>query len=325
MSRDEGNNTAVSKVRWTDLVPQVLSGEERVVVPVPSADDDQPPFRHPRFNPRQLFIDHYQVVRRTLSSYRTPGFLLLAFKEGKELSGHTWLSAHPGQTRAAILGRHQKASLVLPSECRYAALRHLAALSGTDATGRTVLRLINLQTEIGFADPEGRQMEAMEVDGAAFFSVGGAALMILPTGPLFEWPHDAAQAYAQLPDTHHRQQSRPRTVEIGLCKQTEVPMGILRVEGSLGVRNLRVSAAALREGVVIGRDDQCVLGGTAADEGLSRVHLLLTYHSGRLMAIDTSSTNGTYWEDQRIHLMPVSEGISLDLGGVLELTWHVSN
>jgi thiosulfate/3-mercaptopyruvate sulfurtransferase len=58
---------------------------------------------------------------------------------------------------------------------------------------------------------------------------------------------------------------------------------------------------------------------------MSRMRALGVGDGHQIVAVDTASTNGTYIGDDRVHLVSVDERMRLDLGGVLDLTWHVAN
>lgn len=303
-------------------------------------------FVHPRFDPSEAFIEHHEALREALLAHPYLG-VLACVANGERLET-TWIAATEDEVRAAIVGRHSRATLALPRDHATAALRHMALLVRLDR-GRPVARVLDLQTEIGFADPLGRRFEAVRTDGCTFLSAGGAVLMLLPTGPDQQFDQDAEQAWSSVPprrwlesrvgrqkidpgpeahvhgETLIQAQDGPRGCRARLCRDLEIPVGILTVAASGEETNVRVSGRALDEGFLIGRYDRCEVGGPEADESLSRVHLLIVREGPRIIAIDTASTNGTYVGDDRVHLVELVEQSHLDLGGVLDLTWRTCN
>lgn len=303
---------------------------------------------HTRFDPAECFRLHHRALRERIAAHPHPG-ILACVASGEELSS-TWIAATEDRVRAAIIGRHSRATLALPRNHATAALRHLALLVHTDA-GRPVARLLDLQTEIGFADPLGRRFEAIRTDGLTFLSAGGAVLMLVPTGPHFHLDADPERAWAAVPPRRWletrsghrsvdlpslRSQAEPRETTIQaedgprgcgrqLCRAGEIPVGLASVASGEDETHILISGRALDEGFLIGRYDRCEVGGPEADESLSRVHLLVVREGKKIIAIDTASTNGTYLGDDRVHLLELAERSQLDLGGVLELTWSTCN
>ncbi len=302
-----------------------------------------PLFCHPRFDPVQAFVAHHTALRAAVAAHPYAGFLA-AVADGDRLAT-TWLAASDERVRAAIIGRHSRATLALPRDQATAALRHLALIVRSQA-GRPLARLLDLQTEVGFADPLGRRFEAVRTDGPTFISVGGAILMLFPTGPGVELLADPERAWAAFPPRRwiEARRNRAQTAAAGdlgettifaedgprgfrgnLCGPEEIPLGLLAVSAEGQQNHVRVSGRALGEGFLIGRYDRCDVGGPDADESLSRVHLLVVREGSRVLAIDTASTNGTYIGEERVHLVELDEKTRLDLGGVLELTWRICN
>ena len=303
-------------------------------------------YEQPRFDPRECFMVHHRAVRDGLAHHPYPGFL--AFVADGERLEAMWIAASEELARAAIIGRHSRATLALPRDHASAALRHLALIVRLEQA-RPVARLLDLQTEVGFADPLGRRFEAIRTDGPTFFSAGGAVLMLFPTGPSLRMLEDADASWAAIPprrwfesrsnrhrtggpppsagqqETLVRAEHGPRGCRSRLCRHTEIPVGIATVSAGGEETHVRISGRALDEGFLIGRYDRCEVGGPEADESLSRVHLLVIREGRKVIAIDTASTNGTYSGEDRVHLIELQERTRLDLGGVLEFTWRTCN
>ena len=298
-------------------------------------------FHHPRFDPAEVFKRHHASLSRALEEHPYPGILAgVATDDELEL---TWIAATPDQVRAAIIGRHHRATLSLPPDQSTAALRHLALLVRANEEG-PVARLLDLQTESGFAAPDGRRFEAIRANGYTFLSAAGTILMLFPTGPDERLADDPHTAWSDIPPHRWLESSHPRSAKVPplqtlnetfiqaqagprgcrskLCRDQEIPLGLMTIAAEGDETHVRVSGRALDEGFLIGRYDRCDVGGPEADESLSRVHLLIIREGQQIIAIDTASTNGTYIGDTRVHLIELLERTKLDLGGVLDITWR---
>ncbi|MEL6184822.1 MAG: FHA domain-containing protein [Myxococcota bacterium] len=332
-----------------------MSGEEKdepsgLELAPPSGVDEAGlglgPSLHPRFDPSEVFRKHHESLRAALADHPHPGFLAGVIHDDNFAT--TWVAATEDRVRAAIIGRHTRATLPLPRTHATAALRHLALLVRAEGP-KPVARLLDLQTEIGFADPLGRRVEAIRTDGITFLSAGGAVLVLAPTGRNRGLDSDPETAWASIPpqrwvesrrghasveapsvenaahETTIEAQDGPRGCRSALCRAHEIPVGLATVAAGTDETYVRVSGRALDEGFLIGRYDRCEVGGPEADESLSRVHLLVVREGQRIIAVDTASTNGTYIGEDRVHLVDLEERTRLDLGGVLDLTWHICN
>lgn len=299
-------------------------------------DAEGPLYVHPTFSPKDAFLRHHGALRSSMSAHALPGYLA-AVLDG-DTYVETWIAASTDQVRAAIIGRHGRATLVFPQQSATAALRHMALLVGLDGK-RPVARLLDLQTEIGFGAPDGRRLEAICTDGPAFFHVGGAVLALLPTGSDRQLDSSPEAAWQSLPEVTWRRQREPADGDAAtiwvregprgcmprLCRAAEIPYGMASVASDGDETHIMVSGRALDDGFIIGRYDRCEVGGPEADESLSRVHLLVVREGKRVLAIDTASTNGTYVGDDRVHLHELSESARIDLGGVVDFTWRTCN
>lgn len=335
--KDEGRDT----VRPPDISLAQENHMEDVDIP---EEVGRTVFLHPRFDPARSFMQHHAALSRALKDHPYPG--IVAAVADQDRLDLTWISASDDQIRAAIIGRHSRATLALPQDHTTAALRHLVLLVRAEKS-KPIARLLDLQTESGFADPLGRRFEAVRTDGATFLSVAGTVLMLLPTGPDRLLHSDPATAWKAIPprrwletrsgrpqtpvpidtsvETTIETQNGPKGCRNQLCREPEIPVGILTIASGGDETHVRVAGRALDEGFLIGRYDRCEVGGPEADESLSRVHLLVVREGRHAIAVDTASTNGTFIGEQRVHLMELKERTQLDLGGVLDLTWRASN
>lgn len=292
---------------------------------------------HPRFDPAEVFFRHFLTLERALAERPFPGFLA-AVAHGEQLTT-TWVAASQREVRAAVIGRHNRTTLALPRDHATAALRHLVLLVRL-VEGCPEARLLDLQTEIGFADPEGRRFEAIRTNAPTFVSAGGAVLILLPTGLGHRLPSGPENAWESLakprwidarrgePTERAAQEpvvlstDGPRGCRSTLCRAEEIPYGMVTIASGPDEATVRISGRALDEGIILGRYDRCEVGGPEADESLSRVHLLVVREGNQVLAVDTASTNGTYVGDDRVHLLALTDQCRLDLGGVIDLTWR---
>lgn len=61
-------------------------------------------------------------------------------------------------------------------------------------------RVIDMRTESGFSDEAGRRLESVASEGTAFFVAGDYVLLCLTTGDAIDFPEDAGQAWAAIPE-----------------------------------------------------------------------------------------------------------------------------
>ena len=52
--------------------------------------------------------------------------------------------------------------------------------------------------------------------------------------------------------------------------------------------------------------------------------LMLIRDGSDVVAVDTSSTNGTYLAGRSVAVLPLEDGHVLDLAGELEVAWHAA-
>jgi hypothetical protein len=91
-------------------------------------------------------------------------------------------------------------------------------------------------------------------------------------------------------------------------------------------QELVIGQQAAHDGILLGRYDRCDGTGLSplAQEGISRVHLLLASVDDRLYAIDTASSNGTRkaGDDETFHITWLEPERALVLAaGAAEVRW----
>ncbi len=81
-----------------------------------------------------------------------------------------------------------------------------------------------------------------------------------------------------------------------LVAAEEEPLGSLHLRVGDTVHDVVVGEQALRRGILLGRYERCDIDGSKllTNANISRVHLLVVEIAGRVYAIDTASTNGTW-------------------------------
>lgn len=118
----------------------------------------------------------------------------------------------------------------------------------------------------------------------------------------------------------------PVRAQTRLLIDGEQPVGTLRLRAGNDVHSVLVGPCAIRRGILLGRYERCDVDGSKllASENISRVHLLVIEIGGRVYAIDTASTNGTWIvdDDSEVRIVPLEAGVELCLGNDLAyLRW----
>ncbi|AKI98528.1 pSer/pThr/pTyr-binding forkhead associated (FHA) protein [Archangium gephyra] len=301
----------------------------------------------PRLSPldaHDAFISAYDRLSGLARIARQPAVLAVAVDAHARVveavlveSGHS-----------LVIGRHTGCGLRLTSG--EVSLRHLVLHAQSDAPGvAPVIRLWDLNTEHPFRTEDGQPNTAVSSQGLLYVSLGGYALLFIPTrGPSEPpWSERAEQAWRALPSRQfidRRSPAAPRLVRarslqaeergdytnivrlgplrllLGEHEGPEAAWGELRLEGENKRERHRISLECLEQGVLLGRYERC--GILLAKLGqISRVHLLLIQVGATLLAIDTASTNGTWRGSTQIETTPLEDSDSLELGDELWLHW----
>jgi hypothetical protein len=243
----------------------------------------------------------------------------------RTLAARVWLAGRTDRAVSAIVGRHSEADVLLDDPG--IALRHLAILvprtRSWDAHA-LAFEIVDLRTGTAFHDERGNHLEAAWCDGPALISCGAYALFVLQTGDATDWPPDARDAWAMLPERvlcdaraaepdrwrrgAHRSLERARSQtsitsvpgllppEARLLEDGEDPSGRLHVQTALASRSLSVGERALARGILLGRYARCDGAGLFADQHLSRSHVLIKRVDDHVVAVDTASTEGIFEE-----------------------------
>jgi hypothetical protein len=300
---------------------------------------------------RDLFAGAYDKFADLCREVDEPGVALLAVDERSGVpAGLVRLRARVGRHVAAIVGRHDHCDLFLDKHASLA-LRHLAIVldpvkSWRAASTAVSYRILDLRTERGFTDEDGKTMRGLRAEGPAFIRCAGHALFVMPIGDPSDWPKSASDAWGMLPErvyfdelrgdpkgsltnlpkaraqnarTHTSMVFRtlgPRDTGMGLVDRGDIA-GMLEIIGPNLRGQLSVGDQALRDGVLLGRYARCDGSALLDDASLSRVHILLLQVDDALLAIDTASRNGTHLVGQ-----PNARVIALDRESELHLGKH---
>jgi len=299
-------------------------------------------------NFRDLFLWHYDKIRELCQGYQHRGLVLIALSF-RQLVATACLAARPQTINTAIVGRHSEAQLFLDEDPSLS-LRHLAVILHPLQAGSDVrFRLVDMRTQTGFVDEQGRRLEALEAEGPVFIGCGRYALFCITTDDDLPWPDDAQAGWACIPERVYlkeqpaspqrwlrrklgaalgrRQRSAGRRTMVqtlagpsrarrNLLEQDEPRVGELQVVCEGQVSRIVVGRRAAQEGILVGRYDRCDTDGLEllTEEGISRVHLLLIEIADRIYAVDVASTNGMFVGGEDLPVVPLDCDRVLVLG-----------
>lgn len=304
---------------------------------------------------KDLFVGAYMKFADLCREVDEPGLAILAVDEGTGAPvGLVRLRARFGRHVAAIVGRHDQCDLFLEKHSSLA-LRHLAVVldpvsSWSRGSTSVRYRVLDLRTERGFTDEDGKGMRGLRAEGPAFMRCAGHALFVMPIGDPSDWPTDAHDAWAMLPERVYfdelgadpqgsltrvppagTRQSMifrtlgPRDTGMRLSEPGDVA-GALQLIGMNLRGSLSLGDRALREGVLLGRYARCDGAALLDDPSLSRVHLLLLQVDDTLLAIDTASRNGTHLLGRsKSRVITVDGETEIHLGKQTRIRWRWSD
>ena len=259
----------------------------------------------------QLFRERHRVMASALSEETRPGLFVFAAHHHYGLVGRLWLEA-TAAPRAGLIGRHDEADLALPLD-EALSLRHLMFVVRRQESTVRFLAL-DLESNHGLRLEKGREVKLVEATGPFIVSASQFIFFCFPTGGPLPWDHTAADGWSTLARRAASREELPANVEDGN------PAGRLEVTGPFGTKSTRVGSAALRRGVLVGRDGRCDL--TVREDTVSRVHVVLLTLDDQLLVIDAGSTNGTWRRDEEIHIGRLGDHDVVELGNLVSLSWH---
>jgi len=318
------------------------------------------PAARPRAGLRELFAEAYPKFAAACRAIDEPGIAIVAVDEASgRPAGLVKLLARVQRPVAAIVGRHDHCDLYLTGSDRLA-LRQLAVVlspveSWAPGASSVRYRVLDLKTQDGMIDEEGRVLRGLRAEGPAVLRCGGYAIFILTLGDPTDWPVDGADAWQMLPErvyfdelercpdgsTPRRRLSPPRlgTREIdthqSVVMRTFGPRdtgshlvsegdaaGTLEIVGPQRRSVLNIGHDALRDGLLLGRYHRCDAV-DPDDVSLSRVHALLLHDHDRLLVIDTASFNGTRIAgEENARVIMIDRDLELVLGKKTRARWR---
>lgn len=318
------------------------------------------PAVRPRAGLRELFLEAYPRFAPACRTVDEPGIAIVAVDETSgRAAGLVKLLARVQRPVAAIVGRHDRCDLFLAGSDRLA-LRQLAiVLSPVESWVRGAgvrYRVLDLKTQDGMIDEEGRVLRGLRAEGPAILRCGGYAIFILSLGDPTDWPNDARDAWQMLPErvyfdelercpdgsmprmrrppqeklalreleTHHSVVMRtvgPRDTGSRLVAGGDAA-GTLEIIGPHRRSHLAVGHDALQDGLLLGRYHRCDAV-DPDDASLSRVHALLLHDHDRLLLIDTASFNGTRVSgEENSRVIVIDRDLELVLGRKTRARWR---
>ncbi|MDB4956351.1 MAG: Forkhead-associated protein [Myxococcales bacterium] len=304
-------------------------------------------------DPRSLFLGAYNSFAEKCRQFDEPGVAIVAVHETSgRAQGLVRLRARVERHVAAIVGRHDAADLYLPAHDSIA-LRHLAIVLDPVTSWRAGntnvrYRVLDLRTNEGFLDEQGRGLRGMRCEGPAVIRFAGHTLFMLPLGDASDWPSAAEDAWGFIPErvyfdeVNFAQGSMPRMPQMGsdarqsTIVRTHGPRdtgvnlvasgsiaGTLELEGPHRSGRIQIGHDELTDGVLLGRYERCASAAFADDPSLSRVHALLIQIDEHVMMIDTASTNGTRIAGQSsTRVIPLAQDTELELGKKTRARWR---
>lgn len=312
----------------------------------------QPP--RPPADLRSLFVTTYESFAPACRGVTEPGLAIVAvYEDLGRVASAALLKRQAASHVAVIVGRHDQCGLVLDRNDDMP-LRQLAVLLepiAREASGHAALeyRVLDLNSERGFLDEQGRALRGIRCNGAAILRCAGHALYLLPVGRPEAWPDNGIEAWDRLParvyldeathlaDGTSSRVPRIRDVRDDLTHITSIPgpraaseslvrdgdvVGTLELFGPTRSMQIQVGAAALRDGVLIGRYPRCD-GSFSGDDRISRVHALFLQVGDHVLVVDTASTNGTSAPGQQpAPLHAIRDTTELMLGEETRVIWR---
>lgn len=191
---------------WLERIVRGLAGAAGAGGAAGGADRTEGSIALPAASFEEVFVAHYARIRAAVARHAEPGVAVIAASTDA-VHGEMWLAAernaldaaagHDESVRSAIVGRHGCADLFLPRDPGLS-LRHAAVLAER-IDGRTLVRVLDLRSEAGIRDEQGRRLAAVEADGPLLLRASRMLLFVLPTPATWVWPDEAAAGWAALP------------------------------------------------------------------------------------------------------------------------------
>ncbi len=264
----------------------------------------------------EAFRQAFEELAALQRAHPAAGAVVAAVRRGRVV-GSTFLPLGD-EPEFAIVGRHERCDLHLPDDAEVAA-RQLAIGALRGPGGDLRLHAVDLAGS-GFLSEARRVCERTVIEGALFVRAGDHHLFALPTGPACDipWGETAGETWATFPARIPLVERPLVRAAAGRRPAPGPPVAMLRIDGDRRRAGLAISDAALERGLIIGRRN----GTVPIDAGgVSSVHLLILRAAGRLWAVDTASTNGTWQHRRPIRQTILGDADTLLLGDDVSLSW----
>lgn len=225
----------------------------------------------------------------------------------------------------AIVGRHTKCSVVLGDD-PFLSLRHLLVRAYPLPSAGAAIRIVDLQTGIGFRLPDGSRHTSIVAEGPLALGIGAYALVILPPETREDALPQALPAPDIRPESARGDRARPaqdggpyRANALPLNRASRITslpqpimvgeilppaLGRLAHGGSYALTlerdgrsaTVQLSLDDLSRGVIVGRSDKCHSEALRriTDVNTSRTHVLVVREGEAIVAYDLASTQGTF-------------------------------
>jgi hypothetical protein len=270
-----------------------------------------------------------------LAASDVPGFTLVAIREGAFY--RRFLPAV--REEHMVVGRHSEADLCIDGDPTVS-LRHLIVRAVRLEDGTPALRILDLETPLGFGIEGDTPVRSIVATGPFAVALGEWTLCGIPHGQPPPRPVGDGPYRFPAPEVHlsYRVPRRvvgdarrshitllPRATDLVPATSTtaSVTLTVSRRGSSVEVG---VTADALEHGILIGRYGRCITGGLGqiVTDAVSRAHALILRTDGEDHIYDLASTQGTYLGGRRVRsaLLPRT-GANLRLGvtNPVEMSW----
>ncbi len=310
---------------------------------------------------RELFLENYPRFAPVCRTVDEPGLAIIAVDERPApAAGIVKVLARVGRPVAAVAGRHDQCDLYLRGHDGLA-LRQFAVVlapvtSWAPGSKAVQYRVMDLRTNDGMADEDGRMLRGIRAEGPSILRCAGYTFFILTLGDPSDYPQSASDAWdimperiyfdelencaggsaakLRLPRNDLRQSYIFRTQgprETGIINHTACGVignerdlaGRLEIQGPNRRVLLDVGHDALRDGVLLGRYGRCDASEALDDPSLSRVHALLVCEQDKLLVVDTASYNGTrIVGEHRSRVIEIDRELDLQIGKHTRMRWQ---
>lgn len=256
-----------------------------------------------------LFSEKQRVMASATQEEGRPGLMIFAAHERFGDVGRLWLEASE-IVRGGSLGRHDAVDLALPLD-ESLSLRHALFIVRRVKDG-VRFTVLDLEATDGLALEDGTRVRLVEAEGMLILKVAKFTLFCLPTGQPVPWRVDAPRPWNSL---------LPRVTRRIICSATPGGRcaGIVEVTGRCPKQSVRVSDAALSQGVLLGRDARCAI--EIPNQTVSRVHAVLLQLEGGVFLVDAGSTNGLWMDAAEVRAVPMRDGTVVDLWDQVSVRW----